>query len=133
MSLYVVAAPVATLPPVGTHRRPGSAREHDTLHGKQLLGARLLARMAPLVQSLDRALPLHPTRRRAEARSYQRPDIYVRRALARLESKALGVGLARGAFHPAGGRREEDTPSVAGTCPRAFPYGNNHNRLCFRT
>ena len=40
------AAPMASLPPVGTHGRGGPSREHDTLHGEQLLGARLLACMA---------------------------------------------------------------------------------------
>ena len=32
------AAPMASLPPVGTHGRNGPAREHDTLHGEQILG-----------------------------------------------------------------------------------------------
>ena len=76
------AAPMASLPPLGTHGRTRPAREYDTLHGEQLLGARLLARMAPLIQPLDRALPLHPTRRRAASRSYQHPDIHVRCAMA---------------------------------------------------
>ena len=38
--------------------------------------------LAPLIQPLDRVLPLHPARRRAASRSYQHPDIHVCRALA---------------------------------------------------
>ena len=76
------ATPMASLPPVGTHGRDGPSREHDTLHGKQLLAAPLLARMAPLIRPLDRALPLHPARRRTAPSSYQYPDIHVRCALA---------------------------------------------------
>jgi hypothetical protein len=100
---------------VGTHRRAGY-RELE-----QLLGARLLARMALLMQPLGRALatlPLHPAQRGPGTAplSYQHPDIHVHRALALFESKPLGVGLARGAVRPARGRRGEDAPAVAGAC-----------------
>jgi hypothetical protein len=115
-ALIVLLPTLAVVPPVGTHGRDRPSRKHDTLYGEQVLGARLLARMARLIQPLDRALPLHPARRRAASRSYQHPDIHVRRAPASFESEALSLGMARGAVHPAGGRREEDVPAVAGAC-----------------
>ena len=64
------AAPMVSLPPVGTHGRDGPARKHDTLHGEQLLGVRLLARVKSFIQPLDRTLPLHPVRPRAASRNY---------------------------------------------------------------
>jgi hypothetical protein len=67
----VPPTPAVCLPSVGTHRRAGPARENDPLHGEQLLGARVLPRMAPLIQRLDRALPLHPARRPAAPRNHQ--------------------------------------------------------------
>ncbi len=76
--------------------------------------------MAPLVQPLDRALPLHPARRHPAARRHQCPRLYIRRALARPEPEAVGLGLARRAVHPAGGHGEEGPPAVAGTCLRVY-------------
>jgi hypothetical protein len=70
--------------------------------------------MAVLVQPLDRVLPLHPPRRHAASLSHRHPHLHVRRALARPSPRA--VGLARGAVHPAGGRRKEDPPSLVRVC-----------------
>lgn len=50
---------------MGAYGWAGPAREHGALHGEQLLAPRILALVAPLIQPLDRALPLHPARRGA--------------------------------------------------------------------
>jgi hypothetical protein len=69
-----------------------------------------------LVQLLHRALPLHSTRRHTAPLSHRHPRLHVRRVPARPDPRALCVGLARGAVHPAGGRRKEDAPAFAGAC-----------------
>jgi len=57
-----VAFAVAILSFMGAYGRAGPAREHGALHGEQLLAAWILALVAPLVQPLDCALPLHSAR-----------------------------------------------------------------------
>jgi len=52
------------------------------MHGKQLLSPRLLALVAPLVQPLDRALPLHSTRWDASARRDEYINLHFRRTVA---------------------------------------------------
>ena len=116
--MLILAAPrtVALLPPLGPRRRDRSAREHGPLHGEQLLAARVLARVAPLVQPLDRALHLRAARGRAQPRRGERAHLHVCRALARLVIQVACVGLARELVYIAGGRGEA---SVAG-CEGAF-------------
>lgn len=67
---------------MGARRWDGPAGEYGTVHGKQLLSPRILALLAPLVQPLDRALPLHSTRWDASARGDEYIDIHLRRTVA---------------------------------------------------
>lgn len=47
---------MAILPTLVTRKWHRSAGEHGSMYGKQLLHARFLAELAPLVQSLDSAV-----------------------------------------------------------------------------
>lgn len=57
---------MAILPPVGAARRCGPTGEHGTMRIEQLLNARVLAIMAPVIQPLGGPVHLHPPRRRQE-------------------------------------------------------------------
>ena len=57
-------------------------REHNLLYREQLLGARLLARMAPSIQLWIVRYLYNPLGGARGSRSYQHPYIHVRRAMA---------------------------------------------------
>lgn len=97
---HAAAHPMALLPPVGTRRRAVPAGEHGALHGEQLLRARLLARMAPQLQPVDRALRVCPRGRRAPRRARDAARVHVRRAVARPLVAPARVGVAHLAVHP---------------------------------
>lgn len=62
---------MAPIPPLGADRRRRPTREHGPLRLQQLLRLRLLARLASLLQPLDRALRLRAPRRRWQPRRFQ--------------------------------------------------------------
>jgi hypothetical protein len=80
--------------------------------------------MAVLVQPLDRALPLHPTRRHAAPHNHRHPHLHVGRALTRPAPRALGMGLASGPVHAAGGS-SQGRPSRRRWC--VFAFWNKHH------
>ena len=102
---------MAFLPPLVPARRHRSPRERRPLHVGQLQRPRLLARLAPLLQPLDRPLHLHTAgrlgarRRRRKAVSHSRHrqharGVHLRRAVARHQSPAADVGVAHHAVRP---------------------------------
>jgi hypothetical protein len=78
----VASSALAILSFMGACGRAGPPREHGALHGEQLLAPWVLALVAPLVQPLDRALPLRSTRWHASTRRDECVDLHVCRPLA---------------------------------------------------